>query len=187
MSPMRMWMVLMVAVCATLAACETAPKTAEDRSELESKAASTIQRFKDIDPSMSEKFFNTAKAWAVFPSIDKGGAGLGGAYGKGVLYEGGQIVGYCDMTQGTIGFQLGGQAYSQIIFFEDAQALKNFKSDTFEFSAQATGVAATKDAIANTNYDHGVAVFVYAAKGLMGEASVGGQDFEYVPKGATGK
>lgn len=173
---------LLTVIAVMIAACSTAPKTSEGKSELEAKADATVERFKATDASMAKHFFSTAKAYAVFPTVGKGAVGVGGAYGKGVLYEGGRIVGYCDLSQGSIGFQLGGQAYSEIIFFEDDLALQNFKSGTLEFAAQASAVAAAADASANADYDHGVAVFTMAGKGLMYEASIGGQGFSYQPK-----
>tara|TARA_Y100001933_G_scaffold195203_1_gene195428 strand:+ start:12675 stop:13220 length:546 start_codon:yes stop_codon:yes gene_type:complete len=173
---------LMCLAAAMFVACTTAPKTTAGKSELEAKADGTIARFKSTDPSMSKYFFGTAKAYAVFPTVGKGAVGVGGAYGKGVLYEGGRAVGYCDLSQASIGFQLGGQAYSEIIFFGDTLSLANFKSGSLEFAAQASAVAAAADASANADYDHGVAVFTLAGKGLMYEASIGGQKFSYQAK-----
>ncbi|MHC4993836.1 MAG: YSC84-related protein, partial [Planctomycetota bacterium] len=99
-----------------------------------------------------------------------------------VLYEEGSPVGYCDLSQGSIGFQLGGQVYSELIFFETHTALLNFKSGEFAFAAQASAVAATAGAAANVDYDGGVAVFTQAKGGLMYEASIGGQKFTFEPK-----
>ncbi|NNE36073.1 MAG: hypothetical protein HKN13_12600 [Rhodothermales bacterium] len=164
------------------AGCSSAPKsTADGRSRI-TDAELTIDRFKQADPTMSDSFFKSAKGWAVFPDVGKGGIGVGGAYGKGVLFEDGSVVGYCDLAQGTIGFQLGGQVYSEIVFFEHKHALDEFKSGTFEFAAQASAVAAAADASINADYEHGVAVFTLSGKGLMYEASIGGQKFDYSPK-----
>ena len=165
-----------------IAACSTAPTTHAGKSQIQAKADATVARFKSTDPSMARTFFSTAKAYAVFPTVGKAGMGIGGAYGKGVLYQGGRIIGYCDLSQASIGFQLGGQTYSEIIFFDDALALQNFKAGALEFAAQASAVAAASDASANADYDHGVAVFTLAGKGLMYEASIGGQKFTYQPK-----
>lgn len=162
--------------------CSSAPKSAAAGRSRIAEAEQTIQRFIETDTSLKEHFFDTALGWAVFPDVGKGGIGLGGAYGRGVLYEGGKVVGYCDLAQGTIGFQLGGQVYSEIIFFEYERTLREFKSGTFEFAAQASAVAVTGDASANADYSHGVAVFTLAGKGLMYEASIGGQKFDYTPK-----
>lgn len=166
-------------LAAMLTACSTAPRTETEREILLAKADLAITRFLDRDPSL-QGFFDTASGWAVFPSIGKGGAGIGGAYGKGVLYEGGEPVGFCDVTQGTIGFQLGGQSYGMIIFFDANDDVVRFKTGEFAFSAQASAVAATRGASADVDYQDGVAVFTLARGGLMGEASVGGQKFDYV-------
>ena len=161
--------------------CSTAPKTAGGRADLHAKVVETIDRFKAEDPSLSS-FFGSAYGYAVFPTVGKGGVGVGGAYGKGELYEGGQVVGYCDLSQGSIGFQLGGQAYSELIFFETAEALERFKSGNFAFAAQASAVAATAGASADADYEGGVAVFTMAKGGLMYEASIGGQKFDFVAR-----
>jgi len=126
---------LLVAVTvalAPLAGCSTAPKTPGKKAELHQDVQEAIQGFKQRDPTMQE-LFDSAAGYAVFPTVGKGGAGLGGAYGRGEVYEGGTMVGYCDLSQGTIGFQLGGQTYSELIFFEDEAALRRFKSGHFAF------------------------------------------------------
>lgn len=165
-----------------VAGCATAPSTVEERKALELEAEAAIRRFVGLDAGMDAKFFRTAKGYAVFPSVGKGAVGLGGAYGRGVLYEGGKVVGYCDLSQGSIGFQLGGQAYSEIIFFENDRKVADFKAGNFEFAAQASAVAIRADASANARYDDGVAVFTAAGEGLMFEASLGGQRFTYQPR-----
>jgi len=153
----------------------------------------------------SGKFFDSAYGYALFPTIGKGGIGIGGAHGKGRVFVGGQHVGDTSMTQVTIGFQLGGQAYSMIIFFEDERAFTEFSSGNFEFGAQATAVAITAGASASAStagggtagasggkhdattagdYSKGLAVFTVAKGGLMYEASLGGQKFGYKAVGA---
>ena len=107
----------------------------------------------------------------------KGAIGVGGAYGKGILYQDGRQVGYCDLSQGSIGFQLGGQAYSEIIFLQTNSNLEDFKSGHFAFAAQASAVAVTAGASADAAYTAGVAVFTRPRRGLMGEAAIGGQNF----------
>lgn len=143
-------------------------------------ANKTIAAFKEKDSKL-DNFFKQAQGYAVFPSIGKGAIGIGGAHGKGVVYEKGKPIGDTSLTQVTIGFQLGGQAYSEIIFFQDKKTLDNFKSGNFEFSAQASAVAVTAGASADANYEGGVAVFTMAKGGLMYEASIGGQKFSYDP------
>ena len=147
----------------------------------------------------SSKFFDTAYGYAVFPTIGKGGVGVGGAYGTGRVYEKGKHVGDSSMAQVTIGFQLGGQAYSQIVFFQDQRAFKEFTSGNFEFGAEASAVAITAGAGARAStagssagasggqhdakvvggYNKGMATFTVAKGGLMYEASIGGQKFSY--------
>ena len=151
----------------------------------------------------SGAFFDSSVGYAVFPSIGKGGIGLGGAHGSGKVYRGGTVIGEAKMNQITLGFQLGGQVYSQIIFFENESALTDFTSGNFEFSAQATAVAITAGASASANtgggnsagasggqndastvsagYRKGMAIFTVAKGGLMYEAALGGQKYSYTP------
>jgi len=143
-----------------------------------SDARQAVSEFKKADPSL-KRFFNSAYAYAVFPTVGKGGIGIGGAYGRGIVFTGGQPAGETSLTQLTIGFQLGGQAYREIIFFRDKVALADFKRGNFELSAQASAVAATLGASADADFEKGVAVFTLAKGGLMYEASVGGQKFSF--------
>ena len=164
-----------------LTACNTVPSSKADRDELSADVDQTIRAFRESDDSM-QQFFEDAAGYAVFPTVGKGGMGVGGAYGRGMLVEDGDHVGYCDLTQATIGFQLGGQAYSEIVFFENESALNDFKFGNFEFAAQVSAVAATAGAAATADYEDGVAVFTLTKGGLMYEAAVGGQKFDYVSK-----
>ena len=141
-------------------------------------ARQAIKEFKEADPSI-KRFFNSAHAYAVFPTVGKGGLGIGGAYGSGLIFRGGKFVGETSLTQLTIGFQLGGQAYREVIFFRDKATFDDFRNGNFELSAQASAVAATLGASADADFENGVAVFTLAKGGLMYEASVGGQKFSY--------
>lgn len=147
----------------------------------EKKARDTVAAFKKTDKSL-KAFFDKAAGYAVFPTVGKGAIGIGGAHGKGTVFAKGTPVGATTLTQVTIGFQLGGQSYSQIIFFKDKATLDKFKTGKFEFSAQASAVAATEGAAATADYSGGVAVFTMAKGGLMYEASIGGQKFSFDPK-----
>ncbi len=149
--------------------------------------------------AVSSEFFDKSYGYAVFPTIGKGGIGIGAAHGKGQVYAKGAHVGDTTMTQLTIGFQLGGQAFSQIIFFKDERAFTDFTSGNFEFGAQATAVAITASATAAATttgtavgaggtpdsvttigeYNKGMAIFTVVKGGLMYEATVGGQKFSY--------
>ena len=161
--------------------------------------ADTINVFRKAGES--SEFFSKNYGYAVFPTIGKGGFVVGGAHGKGRVYAKGAHVGDTSMTQLTVGAQLGGQAYSQIVFFEDKRAFDEFTSGNFEFGAQATAVAITAGASAQAGttgasagasgtqstaktkarYYRGMAVFTIAKGGLMYEASIGGQKFSYSP------
>jgi lipid-binding SYLF domain-containing protein len=162
----------------------------------------TIAMFKNAGDSAS--FFPRSYAYAVFPTIGEAGFIVGGAHGKGRVYVGGQLVGDTTMTQLSAGFQAGGKAYSQIIFFEDKRALEEFESGTFEFSAEASAIAitagasasagtsgATSSASAGKNdaatssggFQRGMLVFTIAKGGFMYAATVAGQKFSYVPRG----
>lgn len=148
--------------------------------EFADQVRETIAQFKKTDPGIS-KFFDTAQGYAVFPKVTKGGAGIGAARGKGRVYEKGNLVGEVKLTQGTIGAQLGGQTYSEVVFFETKETMESFKKNDFALSAQAGATAAAAGAASNANYKMGVAVFTLARGGLMAEASVGGQKFQFIP------
>ena len=149
-----------------------------------------------------QAFFADAYGYAVFPTIAKGGIGLGGAFGKGQVYRKGKITGTVSMIKLSAGFQLGGQAFSEIIFFKDQKAYEEFTSGTFEFDATASAVVITAGAQAQvgtggstagitlgpstaqqraTRYTGGMAVFIKAIGGLMYEAALGGQTFIFKP------
>ena len=150
------------------------PKDIEERHAAAQEAKATML---EKDPKM-QRFFDSAVAYVIIPTVGKGGIGIGGARGKGLLYEGGQITAEVTLTQLTIGFQWGGQAYSEFIFFKDDVALADFKRGNYELGAQASAVAVTAGASADANYSGGVAIFTQAKGGLMYEASVGGQKFK---------
>jgi len=164
-----------------LVGCSTAPESAAGKAEIQDSAALALSKAERNDSSLAARL-HTAAGYAVFPTVGKGAIGVGGAYGKGVLYENGVVVGYCDLSQGSIGFQLGGQSYTEIIAFENQDAVNKFKTGNFAFDAQATAVALKSGAGANAKYANGVAVFTSDEAGLMFEASIGGQKFSYQPK-----
>lgn len=147
-------------------------------SDKHKEVLTTISDFRKKDPSI-QKFFDGSVGYAVFPTIGKGAIGIGGAHGTGELIVGGKAIGKVSMTQVTIGLALGGQSYSEIIFFEKQETLDGFKKNDFAFAAQASAVALASGAAFNARYRDGVAVFTVAKGGLMGEASVGGQKFSF--------
>ena len=160
----------------------------------------TIAVFKKAGESAS--FFNNSYGYAVFPTIGKGGLGVGAAHGTGRVYEQGKPVGEVKMNQISVGLQAGGQAFSQIIFFEDKRSFDEFTQGNFEFDATAQAVAITASATASAGstgtsagaaagqndantvgkYRKGMAIFTIAKGGLMYQAAVGGQKFKYTPK-----
>jgi lipid-binding SYLF domain-containing protein len=156
--------------------------TSEKADKLTSEANAAKAEFLRQDPNLSTVLAR-ASGYVIFPTVGKGAVGVGGAAGKGQLYEAGKVypLGESELMQLTIGFQAGGQAYSELILFEDQVSLDSFKKGNFEFSAQATAVALKAGASANARYEKGVMVFTIAKGGLMYEASVGGQKFDYHP------
>ncbi len=174
------WVCTCVVACALLTGCSTAPKSAEKQAALTTRSENAVEMAKKADPGL-QKFFDTAVGYAAFPSVGKGAAGIGAAYGRGEVFEGGKLVGYATLTQASIGLALGGQKYTELIFFESKAALDRFKSGTFAFAAQASAVALKSGVSANAKYANGVAVFTLGEAGLMYEASIGGQKFAYEP------
>jgi lipid-binding SYLF domain-containing protein len=153
-------------------------RAGDKRTELDSQVKDAVQLFQKTDSSIA-KMIDSAAGYAVFPKVAKGGLGIGAAHGKGQLIEKGKVVGETKLTQVTIGFQAGGQVYAEVIFFENDTTLKSFQEGNLEFSAQVSAVAAAEGVAKNAKYEHGVAVFTIARGGLMYEASVGGQKFDY--------
>jgi lipid-binding SYLF domain-containing protein len=164
----------------------------------------TIAVFKRAGASGT--FFSRSYAYAVFPTVGSGAIGVGGAYGKGRVYIHGVYSGDATMGQVSVGFQAGGKAYSQIIFFEDKRALDEFESGNFEFGADASAIAVTASANAGAatngassgvsvgqndattrgrDYEKGMAVFTVAKGGLMFSTSIAGQKFTYSPRGSN--
>ncbi len=132
--------------------------------------------FIKVDPLL-KNIFNKAYGYVIFPNIGKGGFGIGGATGNGAVYEGGRLIGMAKMTQVTLGFQAGGQAYREVIFFEAKKDLDRFKENNVEFSAQTSAIILTEGASSVAKYENGIMIFTHPKGGLMYEASVGGQKF----------
>lgn len=154
--------------------------------DLQNQAQQAVANFQSADSSL-RPFMDAAAGYAVFPDVGKGGLIIGGAHGKGLVYEKGAVTGRATMTQASIGAQAGGQSFAQIICFQNPEALNRFRSGKFEMSAEVSAVAATEGASRAARYTQGVAVFTMPKKGLMVSASVGGQKFKYEPLAATGR
>lgn len=153
----------------------------DEMADYDAKSQEAIATFKEKDPTI-QRFFDAAAGYVVIPTVGKGGIGIGGARGKGLLYEGGKPTAIVTLTQLSFGFQWGGQAYSEFIFFEDAATLQEFKKGNFELNAQASAVAVTAGASADAEFNSGMAIFTQAKGGLMYEAAIGGQKFKVEPK-----
>ena len=151
-------------------------KNVKDKKPSE-KTKRALNKFKNI--SSLKPYFKKARGYAVFPNVGKGGIGIGGARGSGEVFEKGNVIGKTTLTQISIGFQLGGQAFSQIIFFKDKKSLDRFTEGNFEFGASASAALISEGANASADYSDGVAVLTYSKGGLMYEASIGGQKFSY--------
>lgn len=153
----------------------------DEAEEYDEKAQVALGDFKESDPKV-QKFIDQSAGYVVIPTVGKAALGIGGARGKGVLYESGAVTAVVTLTQVSFGFQGGGQAYSEFIFFEDAATLENFKRGNFELNAQASAVAVTAGASADAEFNGGMAIFTQAKGGLMYEAAVGGQKFKVEAK-----
>jgi len=167
-------------VVAVLALAGTYATLGAEDKPLGDQVKEQIQVFKNDDARVA-KLFDTAYGYAVFPSIGKGAVGIGAAHGHGQVFEKGQLVGTAKMTQITLGLQLGGQKYAEVIFFENKDTLDSFKGSEWAMSAAANAVAAGESASADAKYKQGVLVYTIAKAGLMFEASVGGQKFKFTP------
>lgn len=168
------------------------PAFAESDAEDDKKALKTF-----LVSEIVSKIHNSAYGYAIFPTIGKGGFGIGAAHGSGRVYRGGEKTGDVTMTQISIGLQAGGQAYRQVVYFEDKRAFDDFTSGQFEFGAQAEAIAITSSASASagsegasasanatqseTGYHKGMVVFTMGKGGLMYQATLGGQKYEYKP------
>jgi lipid-binding SYLF domain-containing protein len=167
-----------------LAGCSTAPTSAKATTSLETEVQSTIRVAKTTDPGL-QSFFDKSAGYAIFPSVGAGAAVVGGAFGRGQLFQNGQFVGYVSLTQATVGFSLGGQSYSELIFLQTPEIVDRFKTGNFAFTAGVSAVALTTGAAARTDFQNGVAVFTMRPTGLMFSAAIGGQKFSFQPAGTA--
>ncbi len=159
--------------------CGLMGRAGEDQA-LRDRVKATIDMFKRSDTTM-EKLFKSAAGYVVFPSVTKGALIIGGASGDGLVFEKDKVIGRAKLTQVTIGAQIGGQEYAEVIFFETTNALAHFKESHIELSAQVSAVAASQGSSDNAQYVDGIMIFTEAKTGLMAEASVGGQKLAFVP------
>lgn len=169
-----------LAIVAGLTGCSTAPKTPEQKRSLQAEADATIVSMTSKDASL-RNFINNAYGYAVFPNIGKGGVLVGGAYGRGIVYEQGRPVGFAELNQGSVGAQIGGQTYAEMIVFENQNALSKLKSGNFDIGGEVSAVALKAGAAREARFNNGIAVFQMPKGGLMAAAAINGQKLNYQP------
>ena len=174
----RFWQasILLFFVCLLLTTTSQAQDSKDKR--LIDDAEKAKSNFTNGNPKIQD-IFDNAYGYAVLPNVGKGAAGIGAAAGSGIVYEKGKMIGVVKMRQFTAGLQIGGQSYREIIFFEDKNALDRFKSYAYEFSSETSAVAMNSATDNGFEYNNGIIVFTQKKTGLMYDASVGGQKFDY--------
>lgn len=170
-----------VIVIAMTGGCATAPASREGKEHLIRQASAALGEWNSDVPGV-EAFARRSYGYAVFPEIAKAGIGLGAAYGRGVIYEQGEHIGYVDLAQGSLGLQVGGVSYQLLVVLDDKAALERFKQGQVDFSADASGVVLTTGYVAKVRFNEGVTILARPIGGVMGEASMGGQRFTFVPR-----
>jgi len=163
-----------------LCACASVPTNEGERHALVSESDRAMESMLLRDPSLKERI-DHAFAYAIFPGVGKGAFVVGGAFGRGIVVEKGKLSGYASMSRGSVGGQVGGRSFSQLVVFQTAAALSDFKSGKIAFGAEATAVALDEGVSANTRYHNGLAVFALPRAGLMADASLSGQSFTFQP------
>ena len=169
---------VLTVVTGLLVSCATAPTSRAEQEALVAEATSTLQQMRVEDPSLGE-LVRQSYGYALFPKVTKGGLGVGGAYGRGVVYERGRQVGYSDLSQASVGLQAGAQTFSELLVFESKKALDRFKTGQINFSADTSAVILKSGVATAATFVDGVAVVVRPTGGAMVEASIGGQQFAY--------
>jgi lipid-binding SYLF domain-containing protein len=168
--------IAMAALCVTAVLSDFSAQA----DDIKSESQQALANFLKADSTL-QKFLDDSAGHAIFPAVGKGGLVVGAARGKGLVYEKTNLIGQATMTQASIGAQAGGQSFAELILFETPAALKDFKNDKFEMSAEVSAVAAAEGASKAAKYKNGVAVFTLPKKGLMVQASIGGQKFKFEP------
>ena len=162
--------------------CSTAPATDTERKLLVDDSVSVLRQMKSEDATLV-KFLSTSRGYVVYPEASKGGLLVGGAYGRGVVFDAkGNFVGYADLSQATVGLQAGGQSFNELIVFESDKDFDRFVGGKLTLAVNASAVVLKAGAAKSARYTDGVAVFTSPTGGLMLEAAVGGQQFTYLPK-----
>lgn len=170
--------VVAVGLVACLTACSTEPKSPDQREALRDNAKASLKSMEARDTGLAN-VVNSGYAYIVFPDVGKGGFVIGGAYGRGVVYANGQMVGYAAVDQASIGALAGGQSYEELIVFKDQNAFQRFQDNRLSFGADASAVALKAGAAAAAQFRNGVEVFIHNQGGLMVDASLNGQNITF--------
>ena len=160
--------------------CSTAPKTQAEKRGLVAEADATLASMTAKDSSLRDMVDRSA-GYAIYPNVGAAGAIVGGAYGRGVVFQNGRPVGFTELNQGSVGAIIGGQTYSQLIVFQDEPALMRLKAGNFDIGAEASAVALKAGVAAATRFEDGIAIFQDPKGGLMAAAAVTGQKLNFQP------
>ncbi|HEY1683878.1 MAG TPA: lipid-binding SYLF domain-containing protein [Tepidisphaeraceae bacterium] len=171
----------LLAAASVFAGCAAAPKNSQERQDLNDKAVAAVHDFEETDSGMYDLLHNST-GYAMFPDVGKGGLVVGAAYGHAEVFRHGHAIGWADMSLGSVGAQVGGEEYQELIVFQTHEALYRFINNNFTFGGNVSAVAVKAGAAATAEFKDGVAVFVKTTGGLMAEASLSGQKFNYVPR-----
>jgi lipid-binding SYLF domain-containing protein len=174
-----------LAVAALVGGCATTPDQPNARTDLKDEVHIAMNDFKQTDPSLNHVLKDSA-GYAMFPDVGKGGFIVGAAYGHGEVFKHGHEIGWADMKLGSVGAEAGGEQYQELIVFRTPEALYHFCQNNFTFGASASAVAVKAGAAAAADFTDGVAVFTKTTGGLMAEAALTGQKFNFVPKNIAG-
>jgi lipid-binding SYLF domain-containing protein len=173
---------LVAAALLTCVAPASAKRQKKSDSEIQQQVEAIKKQWQEQDDSFNGAL-DKAYGYAIFPEVGKGGFIVGASHGEGAVYKKGKLIGHAKMTQTTVGAQVGGQTYAEVILFENKAALDRFKAGRFEGSAAATAIGGKKGAAVASKYKDGVAIMVLPLKGAMAEAAGGGQKFAFEPIG----
>jgi lipid-binding SYLF domain-containing protein len=172
---------LVVAGCAAMnVGCESEPRTPEQQESMRDSARAALSAMQAADNTL-DGVLNDAAGYAIFPNVGKGGLVVGGAQGRGEVFQNGNFIGYAQLQQASVGLQAGGQTFRELIVFQDQAALDRFKEGKVEFAANVSAIALKAGAARSAEFKDGIAVFVDPTGGLMAEASIGGQRFTFTP------
>lgn len=159
--------------------CSTnTPNSEANQTAMHDEARVALEQMKAQDTSV-QSMLDKATAYAVFPSVGQAGLGVGGASGKGTVYQNGHIVGYATLEQASLGLQAGGQTFSELIIFETPEALNRFENGNISFGGDATATLIKAGTAGQSSFQHGVAVYLLPKGGLMAGVSVNGQKFKF--------